>query len=109
MAIELGHEGLAKPHHFAVCLARGIEVSAAFAATHGQAGERVLESLLESQKLQDRLVDRGMEAKPPFVGADGVVVLHAIAAIYPDIAFLVFPADSERDHAVRFRHALKHL
>jgi hypothetical protein len=50
-----------------------------------------------------------MEAKTALIGANGVAVLHAIAAVYPDVAFLVFPADPERDHAVRFGHALKNL
>ena len=37
MAIEFGHEGLAKPHDFVVAFALGVEVGPAFAAAHGKA------------------------------------------------------------------------
>ena len=54
MAVELGHEALAEAHDLAVALALGIEVGAALAAAHRQAGQRVLEGLLEGEELEDR-------------------------------------------------------
>src|SRR5205085_926967 len=38
MAKQLAHEGLAKPHHFAVALSFRVEIRTAFAATHRQSG-----------------------------------------------------------------------
>ena len=37
---QLGHKGLAETHNFHIALALGVEVRAAFAAAHRQAGER---------------------------------------------------------------------
>src|SRR6201999_3053731 len=62
VAIELGHEALAAAHDLAVALALRVEVGAAIAPAHRQAGERVLEGLLEGEELEDRLVDAGVEA-----------------------------------------------
>ena len=54
MAVELGHEALAEAHDLVVALALGIEIGAALAAAHRQAGQRVLEGLLEGEELEDR-------------------------------------------------------
>ena len=54
VAVELGHEALAEAHDLVDALALGIEVGAALAAAHRQAGQRVLEGLLEGEELQDR-------------------------------------------------------
>jgi hypothetical protein len=55
------------------------------------------------KEFQDRFVDARMKADTALVGADRVVVLHAPAAIHPDIAFIVFPAHAERHGSIRFR------
>ena len=86
MAVQLGHKTLAEAHDFHVALAVGVKVRAALAAAHGQGGQAVLEGLLKAQKLQDALVDRGMEAQAALVGADGAVELDAVAAVHLDLA-----------------------
>ncbi len=109
MAVQLGHEGLAETHHFGFRLALRVEVGAALAAAHRQAGQRVLESLLEGQELEHALVDRRMEADAALVGSDRAVVLDAIAAVDADMSGIVLPADAKRDHPVRLGHALEDL
>jgi hypothetical protein len=83
-----------------VGLALGVEVRAALAAAHGQAGERVLERLLEGQELQHAFRHRGVETDAALVGTDGVVVLHPPAALDADVAPVVFPAHPEAHHPV---------
>ena len=109
MAIKLGHEGLAEAHHFVIRLALGIEVGAALAAAHGQAGQAVLEGLLEGQELQHAFGDGGMEADAALVGTDGVVVLHPPAALHADVVLVVFPADAEADDPVGLGDAAQDL
>ena len=53
MAVKLVHESLTETHHLSIALAAGREVGAALASAHGQSGERVLESLLESKEFED--------------------------------------------------------
>jgi hypothetical protein len=101
VAVQLVHERLAKTHHLVVGFALDVEIRTAFCASHWQPGEAVLESLFEREKLQNAEIDTGMEAQPPFVRTDRVVVLHAIAAVDTDIAVVVFPADPEHDNAIR--------
>ena len=102
MAIELGHIALAEAHHFMIALALGVEVRAALAAAHGQAGQRVLERLLEREELQHAFGDGGVETDPALIGADRVVILHPPATLHADLALIVFPAHPERDHTVGF-------
>src|SRR3546814_849647 len=97
MSVELGHEALAKAHDLGVALALGIEVRATLAAAHGQAGQRVLEGLLEGEELQHALRDRRMEADAALIRADGVVVLDAPAALDANIVIVVLPANPEGD------------
>src|SRR5208283_2287766 len=73
MAREFGHETLAETHHFVIALALRIEIASAFAAAHGQRGERVFEDLFERQEFQNAKVDRGMEAQSTFIRTDGAV------------------------------------
>ena len=100
VAGELSHEGLAKTHDLGVGLALGVEVRAALAATHGQAGQGVLEDLLEAEELDDRQVDGGVEAQAALVGAERGVVLDAEAAVHVDVALVVGPRDAELDLAL---------
>src|SRR3954469_23141420 len=109
MAKQLGHEALAEAHDLAVALALGIEIGAALAAAHRQAGQRVLEGLLESEELQDRAVDRRVEADSALIGADRIVVLDPVAALDPDIVVVGLPADPERDHPVRLGDSAQDL
>ena len=102
MAGELSHEGLAKTHDLGVGLALGVEIRAALAATHGQAGEGVLEDLLEAEELDDRQVDGGVEAQAALVGAEGGVELDAEAAVHVDVALVISPRDAELELALRF-------
>src|SRR5699024_2079295 len=97
VAVQLGHEALAEAHDFHVALALGVKVRAALAAAHGQGGQAVLEDLLETQELQDALVDRGVEAQAALVGADGAVELNAVAAVDLHLALIVHPGHTEGD------------
>ena len=97
MAGELSHEGLAKTHDLGVGLTLGVEVRAALSATHGQAGEGVLEDLLEAEELDDRQVHGGVEAQAALVGAQSGVVLDAEAAVHMDVTLVVGPRDAELD------------
>lgn len=54
MAIQLHHQRLTEAHHLATALALWIEIGTAFAAAHRQGGQRILEGLLKSKKLEDR-------------------------------------------------------
>ena len=109
VAVELGHEALAEAHDLAGALALGVEVGTTLAAAHGQAGQCVLEGLLEGEELQHRFGDAGVEADAALVGADRVVVLYAPAALDADITGIIFPADAEGNHAVRLGDAAQDL
>jgi len=84
-------KALAEPHHLIVALAFGIEIRSAFAAAHGQRGERILEHLLECKEFQNAEVDRGMEAQAAFVWSDGAVHLDAEATVDFNIALIIRP------------------
>ena len=105
MLRELGHKGLAEFHDFVIAFALRVEVGAAFAAAHGQAGQAVFEDLLEAEEFDDRLVDRGVQAQAALVGADGGVKLDAPAAVDLDVAVVVDPGDAEVEDAFGFDDA----
>ena len=107
MAEQFADESLAETHHFARAAALRIEVGAALAAAHWQGGQGILEGLLESQELEDREVDRRVEADAAFVRADGRGVLDAVAAIDLDLAMVVDPGDAEHDDPLRFDQAVE--
>ena len=107
VARQFGHEGLAEAHDLCVGLTLRVEVRAALTAAHGQTGQAVLEHLLKGEELQDALRHRGVEANAALVGADGVVLLNAEAAIDANVAVVVFPHHPEGDDAVRFGHPLE--
>lgn len=81
MAVQLGHERLAEAHDLLLGATLGVEVRAALAAADGQAGEGVLEDLLEAEELDDAEVDARVEAQPALIGAENAVVLHAEARL----------------------------
>ena len=109
MTVQLGHEGLAEAHDFGLGLALGIEVGTALAAADGQTGQGVLEDLFEAQELEDAQVHAGMEAQAALVGADGGVVLHAVAAVDLDLTLVVHPFHAEADDAFGLGDALEDL
>ena len=109
MAIQFSHEALAEAHDFIHALALGVEVGAALAATHRQAGERILEGLLERQELQHALGDRWVKPDAALVGADGVVVLHPPAALHANIVVVILPAHPERHNTIRLGDAAQDL
>ena len=103
VAMQFAHHRLAEAHHFVGALAARVEVRAALGAAHRQAGEAVLEDLLEAEELEDALGDRGMEAQAALVRADGVVELHPPGAIDAYPPGVVQPRDAKDDDAVRLR------
>ena len=48
-----------------------------------------------------------MEADVALVGADCIVVLHAVPAVGANVALIVHPAYAETDDTIRFRQAFK--
>ena len=107
MAIQLGHERLAKTHDLVVGLALGVKVGSALAATHGERGEGVLEDLLKTQELEHAQGHRGVEAQAALVRADGGVELDAVAAIDLALAGIVDPRHAEHDNALGLDQALE--
>jgi hypothetical protein len=105
--MELGHEGLAETHDFAVGLADGGEVGAALSAADGQAGHGILEDLLEAEELDDGEVDVGSETQAALVGAEGRVVLHAVTTVDVILKVIVHPNDTELDGALGLDHTLE--
>src|SRR5260370_34436446 len=107
MMKEFGHEGLAKAHDFVVGFSLRIKISAAFATTHRQGGQRILEDLFERKEFKDAGINRGVEAQTPFVGADGAVHLDAKAAVHLDLAFVVDPGNAKLNHPLRLDNPLQ--
>ena len=69
--IELGHEALAETHHLCVGLAVRVEVSTALTAADRKAGQGVLQNLLHTEELKNRLIYRRMETETALVRSDG--------------------------------------
>ena len=107
VAVQLRHKALAEAHDLPVALALGVKVRAALAAAHGQGGQGVFQDLLETQELDDGQVHAGVEAQAALVGADGGVVLHAVAPVDPGLAAVVHPGDAELNHTFRLHKALQ--
>ena len=105
VAVKLGNKRLAEAHDLVLALAVGVKVRAALA--DGQRREAVFEIHLKAEELHDREVDRRMEAQSALVGADGGVVLYAVAAVDLHLSGVVHPCDAERDDPVGLDEALK--
>ena len=71
----------AEPADLRVRLALGVKVRAALAAAHVQAGEGVLEDLLEPEELEDGEVDRRVETETALVRAEDRRELDAEAVV----------------------------
>ncbi len=95
--VQFGHEGLAEPHDLGVRPAVRVEVAAALAAADPEAGQGVLEDLLEAEELHHTDVHRRVEAQAPLVRAERTVELDAVAAVDVDPAPVVLPRDAEDD------------
>ena len=104
--IQLAHESLAEAHDFGIALAAWREVTAALATAHRQCGECILESLLESQELQNAQIDRRMEAQTALIRTDSTVELHTVTDVHLHLALVVHPRYTEGDDTLRFHDAL---
>ena len=107
VTMELGHESLAEAHDFAVAAADGGEVGTALGTADGQAGQSILEGLLEAEELDDGKVNVGSETQAALVGAEGRVVLHAVTTVDVILKVIVHPDNTELDGALGLDHALK--
>ena len=104
---QLGHKALAEAHHFVVALAFRIEVRTTLAAAHRKRGQRVLEDLLEREKLQDSQIYRGVKAQAALIGADRTIHLDAESAIDLHVALIVEPGHAEHNDPFGFHNPLK--
>ena len=105
--VELPHERNAKLADLVVRLALGVEVGTTLAATHVEAGKGILKDLLETQELEDREVDSGMEAETTLVRTEGRVELHTVTLVDLALALVVLPDNAELDNTLRHRGNLK--
>ena len=98
--VELTHEGNAEAADLAVALALGVEVGATLATAHVEAGQGVLEDLLEAEELEDAEVDGRVQSQAALVGAEGRVELDSEGIVDLDLAGVVLPHDAELDDAL---------
>jgi hypothetical protein len=61
----------------------------------------ILKDLLKAQELQDRQVDRRVQAETALVWAEGGVELNSVAAVDLDLVLVVFPNHPKLDDALR--------
>ena len=108
MPVELGHERLAEPHDLGLGATLGVEVGATLAAADRQAGQGVLEDLLEAEELDDAEVHARVEPQPALVGAEGGVELDPEATVELHVAVVVDPRHPEDDLAFRLAEAADH-
>ena len=109
VTIQSRHEALAEAHDLGVRLAGGIEVGAALGAADGQAGQAVLEGLLEAQELDDAFIYVLLETQAALVGADSTVELAAPAAIGVPLTVIVAPHNTEGEHTLGLHHAAQQI
>ena len=62
MACQLGHECAAESLNLGFALVAGIKVSTTFCSAHRQTRETILESLFESEKMQDTQIEFGVQS-----------------------------------------------
>src|SRR5690606_14810656 len=97
MPPELGHEGLTEAHDFRLGAAARIEIRPALAAADGHPGQRILEGLLEAQKLDDAEIDGGMEPQAALVRAQRRIELNAKTAVDLHLALIIHPGNTKDD------------
>ena len=100
MPAQLPHKRIAELPDLRVALPLGVKVTPALTTTNIQARQRILEDLLESQELEDRQVDGGVEAETTLVGAKCRVELHTVALLDLALALIVLPDDAELNDAL---------
>ena len=123
MFAELSHEPGAEFTDLVVGFPFRVEICTSFAAAHvhwalssvaiypritglfGQvtrlltSRQSILEYLLKAQKLENRQVHRGVKAKTAFIWSQGRVELHTVPSIDLDLVFVIFPDNTELNHA----------
>jgi hypothetical protein len=104
--VQFRHERLAEPHDLRVAAPVRVEVAAALAAADAEAGQGVLEDLLEAQELDDAQVHGRVEAQTALVRAQRAVELDAEAPVDVDPAPVVLPRHPEDDLPLRFDQPL---
>ena len=106
VAGKFGHEALAEAHDFGIGFSFGVKVRAALAAAHRKSGQAVFENLLKGKEFDDGEVDAGMKAQPSLIGADGGIVLDAVAAVDLGVSLVVLPRNPELNHSLRLDQTL---
>src|SRR3546814_3222089 len=94
--------------HTRCALVTGVQ-TCALPISHRQAGQCILERLLERQEFQHAFGDARVKADAALIGADGVVVLHPPAALDADIARVVLRSEehtSELQSLMRISYAV---
>jgi hypothetical protein len=109
MAEQLGHERLAEAHDLVIGSTLGIKVGAALGAAEGKAGQRVLEDLLEAEKLDDAGIDVGVKAQATLVRPESGVKLDPVALVDLDGALIINPRHAEKDLPLRLDNALNNV
>jgi hypothetical protein len=97
VAVELVHERLAEAHDLVVGFSFRIEIRAALGASDPEPRERVLEDLLEAEKLHDPRVHARMEPQPALVRAQRRVELYTVPLVDLNLAAIVHPRHAEHD------------
>ncbi len=107
VAVQLGHEALAEPHHLPLGAALGVEIRAALATADLHAGQAVLEDLLEAQEFHDPQVHRRVEPKAALVGPERTGELHPERSVDLNVTVVVLPGDLEDHLALRLAQPLQ--
>ena len=89
-------------HDLALGPSDRVEIGTAFSASHGKAGQAVLESLFKSQEMEDVQIDVGLKAQSSLIRTDSAVKLDTVSDIGVRPAFIVLPDDTEGKAAFRF-------
>ena len=84
-----------------------VEVCAALAAADRKAGQGVLQSLLHTEELKNRLVYRRMETETALVRSDGRIELYSVSEIYVVYTLIIGPWYSERNDSLRLDKSLQ--
>ena len=107
--VQFCHKRLTELHDLVVALASDGEIGSALTATHGQCGQRVLEGLLETEKLQDREVHRRVEPQSALVWANGAIELHTVANVHLYLTLVIDPGHTEGDDTFGLNDTLDDL
>src|SRR3989344_7225551 len=109
MAVELTHEGLAETHDLAITLALGVEVGPTLTTPEWQTGKRILPNLLEAEELENREINRRVEAQTTLVWPKCGIELDAITAVHPHFTLIVHPSNAENDCPFGLNNPLKNF